>query len=80
VNEERIDFIVEIGSKGRQGQIATFRTDVTRREQPGSTLLTDLASQTIALTLRSPITWDVHSVEIPPNEKIWLRLGCPVTV
>jgi hypothetical protein len=57
---ERIDFIVKIESKGLQSQLAAFRTDVARWEQPGSTLLTDLASQTIALVLRSPITWDVH--------------------
>jgi hypothetical protein len=57
---EGIDFIVEIKGKRPQSQLATLGTDVTRREQPGSTLLADLASQTIALVLRSPITWDVH--------------------
>jgi hypothetical protein len=60
LSEERIDFIVEIEGKRFQSQLAAFRTDVARREQSGSTLLTDLASQTIALVLRSPITWDLH--------------------
>jgi hypothetical protein len=61
LREKGIDFFVEIKGKRLQSHLATLEADVARREQPGSTLLADLASQTIALTLRSPITWDVHN-------------------
>jgi hypothetical protein len=42
LGEERIDFIVEIGGKRLQSQLATFGTDVAGWEQSGSTLLADL--------------------------------------
>jgi hypothetical protein len=58
---ERIELMVEIEGKRLQSQLTTFRTDVARREQAGSALFANLASQTIALVLRPPITWDVHN-------------------